>query len=228
MTDLEQELQNPLYAGMTHEQKLTALHGIEENSIGHIRYGDTLHLVSMLARGLRARIEACQITELKNAFSEALHPSYLASPAYSINVGLPEIRSMLDAGMQVGIVTADEHAFIVTLATYKKRKFESVTLKEVIAIAEPRLLNVGEWQELIVTNQRRLVVNSQPHVVEHPTMQVQVSESHNGTDWTEWRNAMSFGVPTGVSFHPIVQSDLQRRFRWRGVYYKLNLTVEAV
>ena len=216
MTDLEQELQNPLYAGMTHEQKLAALHGIEEDSIGHIRYGDTLHLVSMLARGLRARIDSCPIAELKNAFAEALHPSYLASPAYSINVGLPEIRGMLDAGLQAGIVTADEHAFIIQLATYKKRKFEKVTLKDVIAIAEPELLNVGEWQEFEIGESRKIRLKALGYIPQNATVLIQYCESDDGETWTDWRHATAMSVVSGFNFAAVPHNGLSRRMRWRG------------
>jgi hypothetical protein len=222
MSDLEQELQNPLYAGMTHEQKLSALHGIEENAIGHIRYGDTLHLVSMLARGLRARIEACQIPELKNAFAEALHPSYLASPAYSINVGLPEIRGMLDAGLQVGIVTAEEHAFIIQLATYKKHKFESVTLKEVIAIAEPELLSVGEWQEFEIGESRKVRLKTSGYVPENATVLIQYCESDDGVEWSKWRHATSLSVVSGFNSAAVPHNGLARRMRWRGSEYAIS------
>jgi hypothetical protein len=222
MSELELELQNPIYAGMTHEQKLAALHGIEESAIGHIRYGDTLHLVSMLARGLRARIDSCQIAELKNAFAEALHPSYLASPAYSINVGLPEIRGMLDAGLQVGIVTAEEHAFIVTLATYKKRKFESATPKEVIAITEPGLLNVGEWQEFAIGESRKVRLKTSGYVPQNATVLIQYCESDDDVEWSEWRHATAMSVVSGFNFAAVPHNGLARKMRWRGAEYAVS------
>lgn len=218
------------HRGKSHVEIFTILSAETVESIGSIRGDNLRDVVDILAKGLQDRLDKMVLPDYVEPIRTALVVvfRYMHLPNYGINLSLKENSDLLQSAVQVGLVTQGESDKFFSLATYQKPKYAGLTLKEIIAIAEPELLNVGEWQELIVTNQRRLVVNSQPHVVEHPTMQVQVSESHNGTDWTEWRNAMSFGVPTGVSFHPIVQSDLQRRFRWRGVYYKLNLTVEAV
>lgn len=55
--ELSLELSKPEYQTGTYAKRLTLLHSKTESAIGKIAYGNTLHLVSMLVRGLRARIE---------------------------------------------------------------------------------------------------------------------------------------------------------------------------
>ena len=172
--NLEQELQKEEYLNLTNKERLDLLYTKTVSTVGKIAYGNTLHLVSMLARGLRARIEACPVPELKAAWSEALHPSYLSSPAYSINVALKEIRDMLDAGMLSGICTPTERDFIVQLATYNKPLFPDVTLRDVVKHFNPELIN-EDWIELPATDSRTLSLqlNSRTPEVTHIVVQMQ-------------------------------------------------------
>jgi hypothetical protein len=210
------ELQKPEYANLSNAERLEVLHGVYESVVGHIKYGDTLHLVSMLARGLRQRIEDCPVLELKNAFSEALHPSYLASPAYSINVGLPEIRGMLDAGLQAGVVTSDEHAFIVQLATYKRYTFADVTIKQVVELCNPELIADDSWNELegLQSGRKlRVMLNTEAPAQTH--ISVQMSE-----DGVNWFHATALHGVHGVRpYYADLPYYGQPRFiRWRCEY----------
>jgi hypothetical protein len=213
---LAAELQKPEYANLSNAERLTALHGVYESVVGHIKYGDTLHLVSMLARGLRQRIEDCQVPALKNAFSEALHPSYLASPAYSINVGLPEIRGMLDAGLAAGVVIAEEHAFIVQLATYKRYTFADATIKQVVEICNPELIADDTWHELEgLQAGRKLRVMLSAEAPAQTYINVQMSE-----DGLVWFHATALhGVHAVRPYYTDLPHYGQARFiRWRCEY----------
>ena len=171
---LSEELSKPEYAGLTNTERFELVKSKSVATVGKIAYGNTLHLVSMLARGMRAKIDDCQVPELKNAWSEALNPAYLASPAYSINVALPEIRGMLDAGVSVGICSAEERDFIINLATYQKNLFPEVTLRDVVAHFNPELID-GQWHEIPATDARFLTLqlNARTPEVTHILVQMQ-------------------------------------------------------
>ena len=216
LADLQLELQKEEYQGLSNQAKLEKLHTKTSPTVGKIAYGNTLHLVSMLARGLRARIEACTIPELKAAWSEALHPSYLASPAYSINVALPEIMGMLQLGLQAGICTQAERDFIVQLATYEKPLFNEATIKDVIQICNPELIADDTWHELEgLQSGRKLRVMLSADAPAQTHISVQMSE-----DGVNWFHATALhGVQSVRPYYADLPHYGQARFiRWRCEY----------
>lgn len=227
--ELSLELSKPEYQTGTYAERLALLHSKTESVIGKIAYGNTLHLVSMLARGLRARIESCAVPELKNAWAEALQPAYLASPAYSINVALPEIRGMLDAGLSAGVCTSEEYAFIIHLATYQRQMWPDTTLRDVVAHFNPALTDVGEWTELQYQG-GRLALTLQQALPEPSLVRIEASESVDGESWTAWQRVSHFYnvCDAGLHLAEIPRSQLQRKIRWRGEYYKVVGTVAGV
>lgn len=226
---LSVELAKPEYQTGTYAERLTLLKSKAEPVIGKIAYGNTLHLVSMLARGLRARIESCQVPILKAAWSEALQPAYLSSPAYSINVALPEIRQMLDAGMAAGVCTADEHAFIIQLATYQRQLWPDVTLRDVVAHFDPTLTDVGVWSEFEHQG-GRLALTLTQSLPEPSLVRIETCESVDGQNWTAWQRVSHFYnvSEAGLYLTEIPRSQLQRRIRWRGECYKVVGNVAGV
>jgi hypothetical protein len=212
--NLEQELQKEEYLPLTNKERLDLLNAKTVTTIGKIAYGDTLHLVSMLARGLRARIEACTIPALKNAWSEALQPAYLASPAYSINVALPEIRYMLDNGLTAGLISADDHAFIIQLATFERQLFPDTTLKDVVAHFNPELID-GQWYETEPTDSRRfsITLNSAAPEVTHIVVQ------WLGSDGVWYHATALHGILAPVPYSAdIPYFGMPRKLRWRCDY----------
>ena len=212
--NLEQELQKEEYLPLTNKERLDLLNAKTVTTIGKIAYGDTLHLVSMLARGLRARIEACTIPALKNAWSEALQPAYLASPAYSINVALPEIRYMLDNGLTAGLISADDHAFIIQLATFERQLFPDTTLKDVVAHFNPELID-GQWHETEPTDSRRfsIILNSAAPEVTHIVVQ------WLGSDGVWYHATALHGILAPVPYSAdIPYFGMPRKLRWRCDY----------
>lgn len=226
---LSVELSKPEYQTGTYAERLALLHSKTESVIGKIAYGNTLHLVSMLARGLRSRIDNCAVPELKAAWSEALQPAYLSSPAYSINVALPEIRQMLDAGLSAGVCTAEEHTFIIQLATYQRQIFPSATLRDVVAHFEPVRVDVGDWTELPYQGGRLALTLTQP-LPEPSLVRIEACESVDGQNWTAWQRISHFYNvgEAGLYLTEIPRSQLQRRIRWRGEHYAVAGTVAGV
>jgi len=212
--NLSAELSKQEYQALSNAERLALLLSKTERVVGKIAYGNTLHLVSMLARGLRARIEACQVPALKAAWSEALQPAYLASPAYSINVALPEIRGMLTAGLQAGVCTQAEHDFIIELASYDKQLFADATLKGVVNHFNPGLID-GAWHELPenASRQLNLKLNAKPPEQTHVVIQWQdsVGDLYHATALHGVEAVKTYYVQLPYDGEP-------RKLRWRCDY----------
>ncbi len=220
---ITEELSKTEYQIGTNQERFELLKSKTVSTVGKIAYGNTLHLVSMLARGLRARIDACTNPALKNAWSEALQPAYLASPAYSINVALPEIRTMLDGGLAAGLISADDHAFIIQLATFERQLFSDATLRDVVAHFNPELLD-GQWHEIEETNGQsfQLQLNSRPVEATHIVIQWQAVDG-------EWYHAQALhGLLAPVQYRAQLPfHGVPRKLRWR-CEYALDATVTVV
>jgi hypothetical protein len=212
--NLSAELSKQEYQALSNAERLALLLSKTERVVGKIAYGNTLHLVSMLARGLRARIDACQVPALKAAWAEALQPAYLASPAYSINVALPEIRGMLTAGLQAGVCTQAEHDFIIELASYDKQLFADATLKDVVNHFNPSLIG-GAWHELpeSASRQLNLKLNAKP-----PEQTYVVVQWQDGAG--DWYHATALhGVEAVKAYYVQLPYDGEpRALRWRCDY----------
>lgn len=212
--NLSAELVKQEYQALSNAERLALLLSKTERVVGKIAYGNTLHLVSMLARGLRARIDACQVPALKAAWSEALQPAYLASPAYSINVALPEIRAMLTAGLQAGVCTQAEHDFIIELASYDKQLFAEATLKDVVNHFNPGLID-GAWHELPGSASRQLNLKLNAKPPEQTYIAVQWQDSVG-----DWYHATALhGVEAVKTYYVQLPYDGEpRKLRWRCDY----------
>jgi hypothetical protein len=227
MTELATELSKPEYAGLSNAERFALLQSKTEQVLGKIAYGNTLHLVSMLARGLRLRIDTCAIAALKYAWNEALNPAYLSSPSYSINVALPEIRGMLDQGKAAGICTQDEYDFIIQLATYSKQSFPSATIKDVVAHFNPELIG-GEWHELEPTTARKLKLRLATRAPTATHVVIQAQDVYGDGSVSDWFHATAaHGIELAREYPiEVPQGDYPRRFRW-SCEYALDCVVSA-
>lgn len=230
MSSLSEELSKPEYSGLTHQEIFNAVKTKATPTVGKIVYGDTLHLVSLLARGLRTRIDSCLIPELKTAWQEALHPSYLASPSYSINISLPEIRLMLDTGVSAGVCTQQEHDFIVSLATYNKLDFPSVKFEDIVEHFNPELLTDNNWIECTGDNKNSLRFKLTNTLPMNDTIRIEMSESLDGIEWTQFKRVAHFYNVMNPDFYftQVPNNGISRKFRVKGEVYKITGELVAV
>lgn len=220
---LQQELAKPEYQALSNQERLTLLKSKSERVVGKIAYGNTLHLVSMLARGLRKRIDTCLIPDLKYAWNEALQPAYLSSPSYSINVALPEIRTMLDNGKAAGVCTQAEYDFIIELASYDKLLFPDVTLHDVIAICNPELID-GTWHELGEVSARQLTIKLKSKAPEQTHILVQSRDVFDDGVYGDWRHNTACYLEHAGVYRCDIRAESRQEVRWSCAY---NLDVEV-
>lgn len=214
---LQQELAKAEYQALSNPERPALLKSKSERVVGKIAYGNTLHLVSMLARGLRKRIDTCLIPDLKYAWNEALQPAYLSSPSYSINVALPEIRSMLDSGKAAGVCTQAEYDFIIELASYDKLLFPDVTLKDVIAICNPELID-GTWHDLGEVSARQLIIKLKSKAPEYTHVLVQSRDVFADGVYGDWRHNTACYLELAGVYRCDIRSESRQEVRWSCAY----------
>lgn len=212
------ELAKPEYELLTNQERLLLVKSKTERVVGKIQNGATLHLVSMLARGLREKINNCQIPTLRNAWQEALQPAYLASSSYSINVALPEIRGMLDAGLAAGVCNQVEYDFIVNLASYDKQLFPDVKFFDVVAHFNPELID-GEWHELPETMSIWFILKLATKAPEMTHIVIQAKDNYNGSE-SDWYHCTALhGIELAREYKAALPSNgYYRKLRWKCEY----------
>lgn len=216
---LQQELSKAEYQTLTNAERLALLKSKTERVVGKIAYGNTLHLVSMLARGLRMRIDTCAIPALKYAWQEALQPAYLSSPSYSINVALPEIRAMLDQGKTAGICTQAEYDFIVELASYDKVLFPDATMRDVVAYFNPELIApIDTWQPLATSN-ATVNIWLKTKAPEPTHIVIQHQDVLPDGSLSDWRHSTAVhGIELVGEYQAAIPTKAGRQYRWRCEY----------
>ena len=230
MPSLTEELLKTEYDGLSPEQILPLVKDLTYTHVGKITHGETLHLVSMLARGLRARINNCQSPELKIAWDEALNPAYLASPSYSINVGLPDIRAMLDIGKLAGVCTQDEYDFIIQLATKTYPTFPDVSLKDIIAIKQPQKLSDGSYIS-VQGKGSSILLTLLETLPEACNVRVEMRESLDGVNYTQWNRVTHFYNVKDVGIYKTDWQGSRLPFvelRIKNELYNMSATAQAV
>ena len=171
-------------------------------------------------------------------FHEAISEAKLANKApadqggHSVNLSDDAVQMTFTAAQMEGIqlITPAEVAQVMALATYQKQLFPNAILHDVIAHFEPDLVNVGEWIEVGNVASSRIQLRITEPVPEDEAVRIEMAESDDGIDWTEFKRVNHFyGVKgKGFYFANIPNNGLQRKIRVRGERYRITGTVKAV
>jgi hypothetical protein len=201
-------------------------------AIGKIQGSQLKLLQSFIgATGLRNRLANATPEQAAAAASvtEAIQPAYLArEDSYSINLADPQVAQLLIDAVSAGVLTADEKAYLIQLATYSKPLWPNVTLRDVVAYFEPSLVDVGDWVEVEPGESQRLRLKLAAVTPESTYIVVQMQE--NDGEWSEWFHATAHhGIQQLRSYtFAVPHNGLPRRMRWRGGEYRIDGTVTAV
>jgi len=231
---LAAELEKPEYTGLTHAACLELLRSRVTPTVGSIRGAQLKFLqVFISSVNLRARLAAATAGQVPvaAALAEAIQPAYLAAEStFSINLADPNVAGMLNAAVAVGLITDDERAQLVSMATFDKPDFPDVTLSDVIAVRAPDLMATGAFTELLGPVTSRLLLRLQADLPEPDNVRVEMRESHNGEDWAHWVRVAHFTAvhSAGNYYQAIPSNGLQRQIRWRGERYVIEGVVESV
>lgn len=231
---LATELAKNDYANLSHAECLTLVSGKVETVLGSIRGGQLKFLqVFISSTNLRKRLAAAtpEQAQVAAAIEEAIHPAYLAAEnTFSINLADPKVRAMLDGAVDAGLMTEAEGAQVLQLATYERPVFQEVTLRDVVAVRDPALLDVGDFSVLQNVFGNRLLLRLQNDLPEISTVRIEMRESHNNVDWSNWNRVNHFyGVEKAGNYYQVIPNNgLFREIRWRGEDYKIVGVMEVV
>lgn len=184
--------------------------------------------------------EAIQIANIKiqvvAGFNEAIAKEKLANKApadeggHSVNLNDALVQQTFGAAQMAGInmLTAQEAAKVMELATYQRQLWPDATLRDVVAHFEPALVDVGEWRELDPAGSTELRLKLHAQTPEPTYIVVQMRENDEG--WGDWFHVQAVhGIQALRSYtFPIPYNRLPRQIRWRGGAYAINGTVTAV
>lgn len=216
-----------LLRGNSYQEIFAQLSSRKVSTLGAIRGDDLRDVVSILAAGLQYRLETAAPSEIRTALLTGF--AYMALPDYAFNLAQPNVMGMLALGVQEGLVTEEERNQFVQLATYDALEYPDLKMVDIVEYLEPELLNVGEWVSVEpLTNKLRLRLTEE--MPESTLVRIEMSESDDGIDWTDYKRVNHFyGVyKPDFYFASIPNNGLQRRIRVRGETYRLTGTVQAV
>jgi hypothetical protein len=232
MTTLAEELKKPEYRFGTYAERLVLVKSKTQDVVGSIRGDNLRNVVDILAKGLQDRLDKMVLPEDAEPVRTALIVvfRYLNLDDYQINLSLPENARLLQAAVDVGLVTTAESNKFFELATYKKHLYPEATVRDIVQVYEPGRVVVGDWIVIEQVPTHRLMLQLTMDAPEETNVRIEMRESHNGTDWTDWKRVAHFYSvqKAGVYYQQIPFNGLQRQVRVRGETYRLDGTVTVV
>jgi hypothetical protein len=214
--------------GLPYAQALTELRSETVSTIGSIKGDNLRDVVAVLAGGLKHRLETAAVSALRTALLTGFE--YMGLPDYAFNLAAPDVSGLMSMGVSAGLILPEEHARFIALATYQKPVWPTVTLHDVVAHFEPALVDVGDWLTVDNVASNRLQLRTTVAMPEPTMVSVEMSESEDGVNWTEYKRVNHFYNVHKADFYfaAIPNNGLQRKFRVRGEIYRLTGTVKAV
>jgi hypothetical protein len=184
-----------------------------------------------------ATAEQKQLANIKlqvvSGFHEAISETKLANKApaarggHSVNMNDPMVQQTFAAAQMPGVqlITAEEAAKVIELATFQRQLYPEATLKNIVAHFQPELID-GEWHEIEATKAQilKFKLNSRPPEMTHIIVESQ--------DMTEtWGFAATIHSIQNVNPLPYIgvvpYFGEARKLRWK-CEYKLDGEMEAV
>jgi hypothetical protein len=198
--------------GLPVSQILEELKAETIDVVGPIEGKDLRDVVTVLCSGLDYRLSQAPDSPLKSALVRAFNSMSIAE--FGFNLADPVVASMLDAGVEAGLVDVNERLWFYGIATKQVPKYPNVELRDVLAVIEPEKLD-GTWHEIEETSGQsfQLQLNTRPPETTHIVVQWQ------GVDG-EWYHATALhGLLAPVQYRAQLPFyGVPRKLRWRCEY----------
>lgn len=208
------------HRGKSHSEILALLRAETVEAVGSIRGDNLRNVVAILAGGLQYRLDNAVDSPLRTALLTGF--KYMTLPDYAFNLAAEDVAGMLTASVSVGLVSFDEHAALIALATYQKPKYPDLTMRDIVAQINPELCAEPQWQEFSPEQSRKVRLKTNGVVPPNTFVLIQYCESDDGETWTTWRHATAMTVVDGFNFADVPHNGLARRMRWRGADYAIS------
>jgi hypothetical protein len=234
------ELAKPQYAGISSNGCFELLKAQKVKMVDRLLPDVVPEITEILGDGLRDQLDTFvpKDSPLPLAAQQAIlqklragfEPSYLNSDRFVIHLGLPEHEQALDAAVAVGIITEAWRNKFLKLATREFAVWPDLTLRDVVEVREPARVNVGDFVKAAGNGRTAILLNLQVSLPERSGVLVEVRESADGVNWTQWQLDKRFFVhEAGLYKCDLNIRGLQyREYRCRGEFYAVAGNFEAV
>jgi hypothetical protein len=184
-----------LEAGQSHQQMLNQLRARMVYKMGLAQSGYVLgYLASIGKLKIIRSVAANDDHPLSNAADATLVTLQYRE---GFDFTLPANIVLLDAFVQAGILDADQANVVVGIGSKSVPEFENLTLKQVVAVREPALVNQSESNIVDVVakkgHQQLLIVTVGDGLPEAVNLQFQVRNKF-GDVWSEWEGSSVVGL----------------------------------
>jgi hypothetical protein len=207
--------------GLPVNQILEELKAETVDVVGPIEGKDLRDVVTVLCSGLDYRLSQAPDSPLKVALVRAFKSMNISE--FGFNLADPLVASMLDAGVDAGLVDVNERLWFYGIATKQVPKYPNIKLSDVLSVIEPDKLD-GQWNEIEETSGQsfQLQLNSRPVEATHLVIQWQAGDG-------EWYHAQAIhGLLAPVQYRaPLPFHGVPRKLRWR-CEYALDAAVTVV
>ncbi len=180
------------------------------NVVGAI-FGENLrNVVAILAGGLQYRLDNAPDSELRTALLTGFR--YMTLPDYAFNLAATDVHDLLQKAVNAQLVTPDEYALFLQLATYEKPQFE-ITREDCADY-----FGGMDWQPLATSNS---VVNIwlKTKAPESTHIVIQHQDVLPDGSLSDWRHSTAVhGIELVGEYQAAIPTKAGRSYRWRCEY----------
>lgn len=223
------ELAKPEYVGMSSKARYELLTTQTLKLVDRLLPDVVPEITEILGDGFRRRLNAFiptdnplpldQQQQILDKLAVAFEPSWLNSDRFVIHLGLPEHRQALDAAVLIGIITVEWRDKFLKLATRDIPAWPNVTLRDVVEITEPALLD-GTWHEIEPTNLMTLRLQLRTAAPEQTYIVVQAQDQYDDGTVSDWYHATALhGITSARQYQAALpHNGYPRKLRWKCEY----------
>ena len=229
------ELQKPEYENLSSTECFSILREKKEIVVSAIDGKKLKKLqVYISSWGLRKRLSNATESQapFAAAIEEAIHPAYLAAEnTFSIDLSDENVMLMLQGASSTGLLYESEVEALIELSKREKFVFENITLREVVSIKEPALVDVGNFIEIENVNSLNLIFILENKLPEFSVVRIETSYSFDGVNFSLWKTAGHIHSVLNPDIYQFKLPDVGAvltKARFRGEFYKAVGVLKAV
>ncbi len=180
------------------------------NVVGAI-FGENLrNVVAILAGGLQYRLDNAPDSEIRTALLTGFR--YMTLPDYAFNLAAPDVHDLLQKAVNAQLVTPDEYALFLQLATYQKPQFE-ITREDCADY-----FGGMDWQPLTTSN-ATVNIWLKTKAPESTHIVIQHQDTLPDGSLSDWRHSTAVhGIELVGEYQAAIPNKAGRVYRWRCEY----------
>lgn len=225
INDLKTELEDESYKELSYSEILALLKSQKIPTLGAIAGDDLRDVVTMLCSGIAYRLKMAELTPQRVMLETAFANMQIQN--FQFNFAAPEVITMLEIGVQTGLILEEERTQFYHIATTQKDIWPGVTIEHIVQCLDPYQISLNQWVETqsVKPTTNTLMLQVVAPMPEADVLILEVALSVNGVVWNNFTSCLTFqGIKEpNVYLIPIPKhGTLHRKFRWKGERYKIN------